>query len=149
MDKRMKKMNLQLFAGFVPGNVTMSTARTGNIPSGMAEEILSGVKAGSAFMQLAKAVPIDKPETKFTHMSGVGAYWVDEAQRIETSKPTWLGINLRTKKLAVIIPTTKENLKHSMVDFFEMLKPEIVEAFHRKFDAAALGGIDNPFEWSI
>ena len=143
------KMNLQLFAGFDGSGIAMTSAKVGRVPVGMAEEILSGVKAGSAFMKLAKAVPIDRPETRFTHMSGVGAFWVDEAQRIETSKPTWLQVTLRTKKLAVIIPTTKENLNHSVGDFFELMKPEIVEALHRKFDAAALGGVDNPFEWSV
>jgi len=127
----------------------MQDAKTGSIPRAQSEQVITEVKHGSAYMQLAKAIDISKPETAFTHMSGVGAYWVDEAQRIETSKPKWLKVVMRTKKMGVIIPTSKENLRYSVTDFFELMRPEITEAFAKKLDSAAIADIDNPFTWSI
>ena len=134
---------------FNPDHVTMQDARTGAIPITLSDDIITEIKHGSAYMRLAKAQPISKPETQFTHMSGVGAYWVDEGERIKTSKPTWLKVVLRTKKLGVIIPTTKENLRYSVTNFFQLMRPEVAEAFHKKIDAAAFANIDNPFAWSV
>ena len=147
----MIKFNIQLFATptFNPDHVTIMASKTGSIPQKLEEQILTDVKHGSAYMQLARAIAITSPEHKFTHMTGVGAYWVDEAQRIETSKPTWTTVTLRTKKLGVIIPTTKENLNYSVTNFFELMRPEIAEAFYKKLDAAAFADIENPFAWAI
>lgn len=138
-----------LTSAFNPAHVTIMSSKTGAIPQKESEQIITDVKNGSAYMRLAKAVAIEKPETKFMHMSGVGAYWVDEAERIQTSKPTWLPVILRTKKMGVIIPTTKENLRYSVTNFFELMRPEIAEAFYKKFDAAAFANVDNPYAWSI
>ncbi len=134
---------------FDPANVSMMDAKTGTIPFNEADGILTDIKHGSAYMQLAKAVPMTKPIEKFTHMSGVGAYWVSEAERIQTSKPTWLHTEMRAHKLAVIIPTTKENLRYSVTNFFELMRPEVAEAFYRKFDASAFAGVESPFVQNI
>lgn len=134
---------------FNPDTTTMQDAKTGTIPFNESQEIITGVKTGSAYMQLAKAVPMTKPVEKFTHMSGVGAYWVDETKKIKTSKPTWLNVEMRAYKLAVIIPTTKENLNFSVTNFFEMMQPEIMEAFHKKYDAAVFAGVDSPWDKSL
>ena len=145
------EMNIQLFATpvFNPDAVTIMSSRTGAVPNSIEDEILTDIKHGSAFMQLAKAVPVTSPEHKFTYMTGVGAYWVDEAQCIKTEKPGWTTVTLRSKKLGVIIPTTRETLNHSVTNFFEVLRPEIAEAFSKKIDAAAFADVDNPFQWSI
>ncbi len=134
---------------FDPATVTMQDAKTGSIPSHSAEAILTDVKTGSAFMLLAKEVPMEAPIEKYTHLSGVGAYWVDEGQRIETSKPTWLQLQLIAHKMGVIIPTTKENLRHSVSQFFELMTPEVAKAFYTLFDRAAFSGLDSPFTQSV
>lgn len=149
--QKLMKMNLQYFATptFDPDTTTMQTAKTGAVPINISETILTDVKNGSAAMKLAKQVPMTKPEEEFTHMTGVGAYWVDEAERIQTSKPTFVKSKLRAKKMAVIIPTTKENLNYSITNFFELMKPEIAEAFHKKFDQAVFAGVDTPYTWDV
>ena len=134
---------------FDPNTTTLQDARTGAIPITISDDIITDVKNGSAFMRLAKGMPISTPETKFTYLSGIGAYWVDEAERIQTSKPTWTTAVLRTKKLGVIIPASKENLRYSVTNFFELMRPEVAEAFYKKFDAAAIANIDNPYAFSI
>lgn len=134
---------------FNPDTVTMQDAKTGKIPTNISEGIITSVKNGSAVMKLAKAVPMTKPVEEFTFMTGVGAYWVNETERIQTSKPTFVKAEMTSKKMAVIIPTSKENLRYSVTNFFELMKPEIQEAFHLKFDQAALTGVGTPYKQSV
>lgn len=134
---------------FNPNNVTIMESKTGKIPTNQSEQIIVGAKQGSALMKLAKAVPMTKPIEEFNYMTGVGAYWVNETEIIETSSPTFVQAEMRAHKLAVIVPTSKENLKHSVTNFFELMKPEIMEAFHKKFDQAGFGGEQSPYALSI
>ena len=145
------KMELQTFSRptFDPDTTTMQDAKTGSIPINISDSILTDVKNGSAAMKLAKAVPMTKPIEQFTYMTGVGAYWVDEAERIQTDKPTFVKAEMRSKKMAVIIPTTKENLNYSITNFFELMKPEIAEAFYKKFDQAVFTGVESPYKWNV
>ena len=149
--KQLMNTNLQYFARpvFDPDTTTMQDAKTGSIPKNISDAIITDAKHGSAIMKLAKAVPMTKPEEEFTYMTGIGAYWVDEAERIQTSKPSFVKAKMRAHKMAVIIPTTKENLKHSISNFFELMKPEILEAFHKQFDVATFSGVNSPFSWNI
>lgn len=150
MTKKLN-MNLQYFASpdFDPDTTTMMSAKTGSIPRNVQEGILTEVKTGSALMQLGKAVPMTKPIEEFTYMTGVGAYWVSEAERIKTSKPTFVKAEMRAHKLGVIIPTTKENLRYSISNFFELMQPEIAEAFYKKIDQAGFNGEDSPWAFSV
>ncbi|MBC6150109.1 phage major capsid protein [Listeria booriae] len=134
---------------FNPDTVTMQDAKTGEIPFNSSEQIITDVKNGSALMKLAKAVPMTKPIEEFTYMSGVGAYWVNEAERIQTSKPTFIHAKMYAHKMGVIIPTTVENLKYSVTDFFSLMQAEIAEAFYKKFDEAGFTGTNSPYTQSI
>ncbi|WP_338231652.1 phage major capsid protein [Companilactobacillus muriivasis] len=134
---------------FDPDEVTMQDAKTGEVPANLTDEIITSVKTGSAIMQMAKAVPMTKPKERFTFMTGVGAYWVEEGQKIKTSKPTFLEAWIEAHKMGVIIPTTKENLSYTVTNFFELMKAEIAEAFAKKFDQSVLFGTDSPFPQSV
>lgn len=134
---------------FNPDHVTMMDYRTGEIPYNQSEQIEQDIMYGSSFMRLAQQVQMTKPIEKFTHMSGVDAYWVDEAESKPTSAPDWSHYEMQAKKLAVIIPVTMETLRYSVTNFFELMRPAIAEAFYKKLDAAAFAGLDNPFKYSI
>lgn len=134
---------------FNPDTTTMQDAMNGYIPTRLGTDIITDVKTGSAIMKLAKARVMTKPVEEFTFMSGVGAYWVGEGEKIKTSKPTWMKGTIEAHKMAVIIPTSKENLKHSVTNFFELMKPEIAEAFYKKFDQAAMFGTGSPYQQSL
>lgn len=134
---------------FNPDTTTMQDAKTGEIPADLTDDIITSVKTGSAIMKLAKAEPMDKPRKRFTFMSGVGAYWVEEGQKIQTSKPTWMDAWMNAHKMAVIIPTTKENLNYTVKNFFDLMKAEIAEAFYKKFDQSVIFGTDSPFSQSV
>lgn len=122
----------------------------GSVPEETAKEIIKDVARGSAILRLAKTVEMAGEKKKVPVMTdGVGAYWVGEGQRIKTSKPTWIFPELVAKKLAVIIPMTKEKLEDSIFDVFAELKESIAEAFYAAIDAAALFGTDSPFTTNI
>lgn len=145
------KLNLQLFAQtFDPDNVTMYEHKDGTIPEKYNTLILKEVMEGSKVMQLAKYEEMDSKEKKFEYFAkGPGAYWVGEGEKIQTSKPQWMQATMVAKKLGVIVPCSREFLHYKMSDFFEKMKPKIAEAFYRKFDAAAILNVENPFPQSL
>lgn len=131
---------------FNPDNVLLQDAKTGEIPSEQGELVLKQFMTSSAVIQLAKHEPMTKPVKKFTYLAeGPGAYWVSEAERIQTSKAKWLKAEMEAKKLGVILPVTKEFLRYTVTNFFNEMGPAISEAFYTKFDQAALFGNDSPY----
>lgn len=154
MEKRKYALdlNIQYFAEkspatFTPDNVVMSDALAGAVPGQYSELVIEEILSNSAVMQLAKYQEMDGQLSKqFSYLTdGPGAFWVGEGQRIETSKATWVDVEMVAKKLAVIIPVTNEALMLSRGDFFDQYKPLIAEAFYAKLDQAALFGTDTPF----
>lgn len=144
-------MNLQMFAQtWKDDNVTVYEAKDGTIPEKYNKLVLEEIMGNSKVMQLAKYEEMDSKEKKFEYFAkGPGAYWVGEGEKIKTSKPQWLQATMVAKKLGVIIPCSREFLHYKMSDFFEAMKPKIAEAFYKKFDAAAILNVDNPFPQSI
>lgn len=131
---------------FNPNNVLLQDAVTGQIPQEQATLVLKEFMQQAAITKLAKYETMTKPEKKFTYLaSGPGAYWVGEGERIQTSKATWLEATMRTKKLGVIIPASKEFLRYTVSEFFNQIRPAIAEAFAIAFDQAALFGVNSPF----
>lgn len=137
-------------ADFTPANVMMLNNENGVIPFEVGQTIIQDVMGSSVMMQLAKYEEMNALEKKFpVFLNGVGAYWVGEGQRIETSKPAWGEVTMRAHKLGVILPTTREYQHYKASDYFEMMRPLIAEAFYKKFDAATILNVDNVYEQSI
>ena len=139
-----------------PTKVILSDSKTGKIPSSQGDLILQEVIENSVIMGLGKYEDMRDAEgnpvmeKEFTFLAdGPGAYWVDEGEKIKTSKASWVTAKLTAKKLGVIIPCSKEYLKFTVQDFFEQMKPKIAEAFYKKFDEAGILGVANPFTQSI
>lgn len=148
MNKNRKlKSKLQLFAQtWNPDNVTVFEHKDGSIPEKYHNLILKEIMENSKVMQLAKYEEMDSKEKKFEYFAkGPGAYWVGEGEKIKTSKAQWLQVKMVARKLGVIIPCSREFLHYKMSDFFEVMKPKIAEAFYKKFDAAAILDVENPF----
>ena len=135
---------------FDPNNVTLLQKRDGSIPEKHAILTIQEIMQNSKVMQLGKYEAMDGLEKKFdVFVKGGGAYWVDETQKIPTTKSEWKTVEMRAKKLAVILPVSDEYLKWGMSNFFEFMKPKIAEAFYKKFDEAVLLGKNNPFKQSL
>lgn len=122
----------------------------GFVPEERAAEIMKDVARGSSILRLSKVEPMKSETKKFTVMTeGPGAYWVNEGERIKTSKANWIFPVITAKKLAVIIPTTKEKLNDTIIDVFGEMKMAIAEAFYKAIDAACLFGTGSPFAKNI
>ncbi len=118
----------------------------GFVPTETAQEIQGLVARGSTALRMGKTTQMKSDKKKVPVMAeGPGAYWVGEGERIKTSKAMWIFPELEAKKLAVIIPVTKEKMEDSTQDVFEELKPMIAESFYAAIDAAALFGTGSPF----
>lgn len=123
---------------------------TGFVPTPQATDIIKMIAEGSSLLKLAKVEDMTSEKKKFNVLvEGPGAYWVGEGQRIHTSKATWIHPEIEAKKLAVIIPCTKEKLNDSTIDVFNEMRESIAEAFYKAIDAAGYFGTDSPFHTSI
>lgn len=135
---------------FTPDNVTLYQQPDGTIPDDYNNLIMGDIIDNSRVMQLGVYEEMTGQEKEFQYFAnGIGAYWVDEGEKIQTTKPTMLQVTMRAKKLGVIMVASREYLNYKMSDFFEEMRPKIAEAFYRKFDEAAILGVDNPFNQSL
>lgn len=158
MNENKLKLNLQFFATpnvapqeFNPDNVQMHEMKDGKLLNTFNEPILLDVLQNSKIMQLGVAQDMNgKSEKKFTYWADKpGAYWVGEGQKIQTSKPTMLEATMRSHKLGVILVASREYLNYTYSQFFTVMRPQIAEAFYKKFDEAGILGVDNPFVQSV
>ncbi|MDD3415489.1 MAG: phage major capsid protein [Lachnospiraceae bacterium] len=123
---------------------------SGSVPEDLSKDIIKDVARGSSVLRLSKSVPMTSDTKTVPVMTdGVGAYWVGEGQRIGVSKAQWIYPKLESKKLAVIVPCTKEKLEDSIFDVFGELKESIAEAFYTAIDSACLFGTDSPFATNV
>jgi len=122
----------------------------GFVPTEKVKTIMKDVARGSSLLRLSRVEPMTSESKEFPVMTdGPGAYWVGEGERIKTSKAQWIFPKMYAKKLAVIIPTTKEKLNDAIINVFEELKGPIAEAFYTAIDAAGLFGTGSPWEKNI
>ena len=131
-------------------NLFLKDNLAGFVPVEQATEIMKDVARGSSILRLSKVEPMESDTKKIPVMTdGPGAYWVGESERIQTSVATWIFPEMNAKKLAVIIPVTKEKLNDTTINVFAELRPAIAEAFYTAIDAACLFGTNSPFAKSI
>ena len=136
---------------FNPANVMLSEKKDGTLTPEITNLVMRDVAEKSVVMQMGTYEEMNgKQEKRFqVQTDGISAYWVDEGHKIQTSKPEFVEAVLRAKKIAVIITVSREYLNYTYADFFEAVRPQIVEAFYRKIDEAAIIGKDNPFNFSV
>ena len=131
-------------------NLFLKDNLAGFVPEEQATEIIKDVARGSSILRLSKVESMESDTKKIPVMTdGPGAYWVGESERIQTSVATWIFPEMNAKKLAVIIPVTKEKLNDTTINVFAELRPAIAEAFYTAIDAACLFGINSPFAKNI
>ncbi|CEN80994.1 phage major capsid protein [Paraclostridium sordellii] len=122
----------------------------GFVPVEVAPEIMDEIARGSSILQLSDVKPMKSDTMKFQVWADKpGAYWVGETERIKTTKASWIFPEMQAKKIAVIIPVTREKLNDTTIDVFNELKPQIAEAFYTTIDKACLFGTDSPFTKNI
>lgn len=122
----------------------------GFVPVEVAPGIMDEIARGSSMLQLSDVKQMKSDTMKFQVWADKpGAYWVGESERINTSKASWIFPEMVAKKIAVIIPVTREKLNDTTIDVFAELQPQIAEAFYTSIDKACLFGTASPFEKNI
>ena len=144
--------DLQRFADSTEdaANTYLKDNLSGFVPTPTATDIIQEVTRGSSVLRLSTVQPMETATKKFPVMvSGPGAYWVGEAERIKTDVAKWIFPEIVAKKIGVIIPVSKEKLGDTTIDVFATVKPYIAEAFYKAIDAACLFGTNSPFAKNI
>lgn len=122
----------------------------GFVPTEVVAGIMDEIARGSSILQLSDIKQMKSDTMKFQVWADKpGAYWVGEGERINTSKASWIFPEMQAKKIAVIIPVTREKLNDTTIDVFGELKPQIAEAFYTTIDKACLFGTDSPFTKNV
>nr|DAK47157.1 MAG TPA: Major capsid protein [Caudoviricetes sp.] len=136
---------------FTPDKVLVSEKKDGTLHKEFTDIIMKEVAENSLVMQLGKYHEMDgkQEKTVYVQTDGVSAYWVNETEKIKTDKPEIVPVQLRAKKLGIILVASREVLNYTWEKFFEEMKPQIVEAFYTKIDEAGLLGHETPFANSV
>lgn len=122
----------------------------GFVPSPVAVDIIKDVTRGSSILRLSNVQLLESDNKTFPVLvSGPGAFWTDEADRIKTSPAQWTFPEIVAKKIAVIVPVTREKMDDTTLNVFGEIRPYVAEAFHKAIDAACLFGINSPFAKNI
>lgn len=100
----------------------------GFVPNIISKEIIGMAVRGSSVLRLSKVEMMESDNKTFSVM---------KLPKMEA------------KKIAVIIPVTKEKMSDATIDVFGNLQPYIAEAFYSTIDSACLFGADSPFANSI
>lgn len=116
------------------------------MPREIVQDIFSKAERQSVIQQLAQNQPLATTGAVIPVITGTpSAGWVSEAGRKPVSDMTIGSKLLEPKKLAVIVPFSKEYLRDSSIDLLALLRPKIAEAFAVSFDAATIKGTSTPF----
>ncbi|MBC9722038.1 MAG: phage major capsid protein [Lactobacillus sp.] len=122
----------------------------GSVPVEIASEVIKNIVTQSTAFSVCKHIPMTSDTKVLPMLSDTGsAYWVDEGESIGTSVHGWEYPELEAKKLAVIIPVTKEKLQDSVLNVMSEIQQGISDAFSRAIDLAVFFGVNSPFETNI
>lgn len=122
----------------------------GSVPTEIAKEVIKNIVSQSTAFKVCKHVPMSSDKKVLPMLSDTGsAYWTEEGEEIQTSIHGWEYPELEAKKLAVIIPFTKEKYEDSVMNVMEEIKQGISDAFTKSIDSAIFFGTNTPFDTNI
>lgn len=116
------------------------------MPREIGELVFERAAKQSVMQQIATPQPLTGSGKILPVITGrPSAGWVSEAGRKPVSDMTLGTKLLEPKKLAVIVPFSKEYLRDASINLFDLLQPQIAEAFSVAFDASTIKGTSTPF----
>jgi HK97 family phage major capsid protein len=119
-------------------------------PRQVSDMIFEDVADRSIVQQLARRVNLPASGVAIPITTGKPtASWVAEGGRKPASNATVSTKLMDPKKLTTIIVFSKEYLRSDPTRLFQMIRPQIQEAFADAFDSAAIHGTNSPFTAQI
>ena len=123
---------------------------SGSVPTEIAESLIKNLVSQSVAFNVCRHETMTSDKKVLPMLTDEGAaHWVGEGEKIGTSMPTFEYPTLQAKKLAVIIPFTKEKLHDSAISVIGELESAIKDAFIKAIDKAVFFGTNSPFATNI
>ena len=126
------------------------TDATPLIPEQVIAEIIQNVPESSAIMRLARRLPnMSRGQMRLPVLSAlVTAYFRDgDTGLAQTTEAAWTNKYINAGELVCIVPIPKAVLEDADYDAWAQVKPDILAAFGKAFDAAVLYGTNAPGTW--
>jgi len=120
------------------------------IPEEVSREIIQSVPEQSAVMRMARRLPnMTRAQLRLPVLSGLitASFVSGDTGLKQTSEVAWQNKYINAAELAVIVPIPEAVLDDADYDVWGEVRPRIVEAFGKAFDAAVLYGTNKPSDW--
>ena len=122
----------------------------GDVPVEICKDIMKNVINQASILKVSKRVPMASDTMVIPRMTDSGAAaWVNEGEEIGTSLPTFEYPKLIAKKLAIIVPVTREKYNDSVANVLNEIKQAIADMFAASIDKACIFGVDSPFDTNL
>lgn len=122
----------------------------GTIPLEISKEIIKNIKDSASILKVCKLEAMTSDKKTLPRLSDSGsASWVNEGESIKTSVPKFEYPQLEAKKLAIIIPITREKINDSVVAVLNEVKQAIADSFAAAIDKATIFGTESPFKTNL
>lgn len=123
---------------------------TGTVPIEICKEIMKNIIEQASILKVSKKTPMASDTMVIPKLVSTGtAAWVNEGEEIGTTLPTFEYPKLKAKKLAIIVPVTKEKINDSVSNVISEVKQAIADMFASAIDSACIFGVESPFETNL
>lgn len=123
---------------------------SGTVPTEVANSLIKNLVNSSVAFNVCRHETMTSDKKVLPMLTDEGsAHWVGEGEKIGTSIPQFEYPTLNAKKLAVIVPFTKEKLHDSTISVISELEGAIKDSFVKAIDKAVFFGTNSPFETNI
>ena len=122
------------------------------IPEDVSRAIIEEIPEQSFVMRLARRLPtMSRAQRRMPVLAGmIQAYFVTGDTGLkQTSELLWANKYINANELAVIVPIPETVIADVDYDIWGEIRPRIVEAFGRAFDAAVIHGSNAPSDWPV
>lgn len=131
-------------------NLFLKDNLAGDVPVEISREIMKNIIEQASILKVSKRIPMSSDTMVIPKLASTGsAAWINEGEEIGTTLPTFEYPQLKAKKLAVIVPVTREKINDSVANVINEVKQAITDMFARAIDLACIFGVNSPFETNI
>lgn len=128
------------------GNLTTTSDFSGFLTPEMAAPIFEDMKKVSLVQPLAHKVEMGPTGVTVPFFDGdVQAKWVGETEKKPLAKGKFDKFTLQPKKIAVIVTMSSEVVRANPLNYINVMRGKVAEAFAVAFDKAVLHGDSTPF----
>jgi HK97 family phage major capsid protein len=130
-------------------NIISRTDAAAGMPEDVASAIMGEVEQSSAAMKLFAHYNMPRSQTRIPVISALPvAYFVNGDTGLkQTTEVDWANKYLNAEEIATIVPIPEAVLDDLAFDAWGEIKPRLVEAIARTFDAAVFFGTNKPASW--